>query len=160
MVPKASNAIGRQRDGGVIGGSRNLDGSGRDAVQRRGGLNGGVEAGDLTGLPLGFGRSGGGLRDGCGRGGLGAVKTSAAEVEGIPAKAEAAEHEGDDRQDRDADGQPAQRLKRPQDRRRHGNTFRSSSKCGPSRKRGQSPPQTMATPLALAAALIASAIRG
>ncbi len=162
MVAQASSAIGGQRKRRVIGGSRSLDGSGGDAFQRHGGLEGGVEAGDLIGLTLGFGGSGGGLLGGDDGRGLGAVQPSSVEVERVPAKAKAAEDDGEGGQNGDAEGEPAHRRQGPQDRRQtdHGNTFRSSSKCGPSRRRGQSPPQTRATPFAFAAALMASAMRG
>lgn len=43
---------------------------------------------------------------------------------------------------------------------RHGKALRSSSKWGPSRRRGQSPPQTRAAPCACAAALNAAAMGG
>lgn len=162
MVAQAISAIGRQRKGRVIGGSRSLDGSGGGAFQRHGGLDGGVEAGDLAGLTLGLGGSGGSLLRGGGDRGLGAVEPSPVEAERIPAEAETAEDDGSDGEDEDAEGQPAHRRQGPQDRRQadQGNTRRSSSKCGPSRRRGQSPPQTRATPFAFAADLMASAMRG
>ena len=139
-----------------------MDGSGGDAFQRHGGLDGGLKPGDLTGLRVRLGGSGGGLLDGHGGGGLGALETSPTEIERVPAKAETAEDEGDHGEDSDARSEPSHRREGAQDRRQtgHGNTRRSSSKCGPSRRRRQSPPQTRATPLALAAALIASAMRG
>jgi len=121
---------------------------------------GGVEAGDLAGLRLGLGGSGGGFGAGSDRDLFGPVGAASAEVERIPTEAEAAQNDGDQRQHRDAHGQPAQRRHGPEDPRRHGNTFRSSSKWGPSRRRGQSPPQTKATPFAFAAALMLSAMRG
>ena len=40
----------------------------------------------------------------------------------------------------------------------HGYALRSSSKCGPSRKEAQSPPQTICTPSCFAAAFIAALI--
>ncbi len=160
MVAQASNAIGRQRERGVIGSSRGFHGTGGDAVQRHRGSDGGVEADDLTRLTLGFGGSGRRLGRGQGRDLFGAVKPSSGQVEWVPSKAEPAQRGRHDREGRDPEGEPTQRGQRSEERRRQGNTFRSSSKCGPSRSRGQSPPQTRATPLALAAALIASAMRG
>ena len=133
----------------------------RGAFQRHGGSNGGVEAGDLTGLALGLGRAGGGLGRGDGGDLFGAVGAASIELQRVPAEAETAQDDRAGRQGGDADGQPTDRRQAPKDdRRRHGNTFRSSSKCGPSRRRGQSPPQTKATPRSRAAALMASAISG
>lgn len=71
--------------------------------------------------------------------------TSRAEAEGVPVQPQTAP---DDKQggDQDDQGQPGpKRSKAPQDRSgTHGKAFRSSSKCGPSRKVGQSPPQMIA----------------
>lgn len=66
-------------------------------------------------------------------------------AERIPAKPEAVtkndqEQHGRQQQQRGG-GQPW-----PGRERRHGNAFRSSSKCGPSRRLGQSPPQTTGVP--------------
>ena len=134
---------------------------GGDAVQRHGGSDGGIEAGDLARLTLGLGGAGGGLRGRDGRDLFGALGAASVELERVPAKAETAQDDGRRSQSREADDDPAGRGQAPEkDKRPHGKTFRSSSKCGPSRKDGQSPPQTRATPLAFAAALMASAMRG
>ena len=81
------------------------------------------------------------------------------EVERVPTQAQPP------RKDRGRNDQ-SQRQQDPAERDRqtkqgpHGNTFLSSSKCGPSRSVGQSPPQTMAVPWRTAAALKAAAMRG
>lgn len=81
------------------------------------------------------------------------------QVERIPAQTEAlADDDQEDHQrygQHDPAGAGRQAKQGP-----HGNTRRSSSKCGPSRSVGQSPPHTMAVPCRTAAALKAAAIRG
>lgn len=82
-------------------------------------------------------------------------------VERVPAKAQAMRQE-DEGPDGDRDqhrrhggtGQPEHHPGA------HGKAFRSSSKCGPSRSRGQSPPQTTGVHCRAAAALKAAAMRG
>lgn len=92
---------------------------------------------------------------------FGRRQTTRAKAEGIPVKAEPpSDDQNDDDQDHRRRTQ-AQRRQGPQDAARaHGKTFRSSSKCGPSRREVQSPPQTIAVPCRTAAALKAAAIRG
>ena len=92
---------------------------------------------------------------------FGRLQTAARPVERIPPKPERMDQDdqgGDSRYSRTG---PEGRLRQ---RRRHagahGNTFRSSSKCGPSRNVDQSPPPTMAVPCRTAAALNAAAMRG
>jgi len=122
---------------------------------------GGVQSGDLTGLTLGLGRAGGGFGASQIGGGLGPVGASAGEIERVPAKAEAAEQQGDEGKTGNHQRQPTHRRQGSQDGGgSHGNTRRSSSKCGPSLSLGQSPPQTMATPRSCAAAFTARAMRG
>lgn len=84
---------------------------------------------------------------------LGARQPPGLPVERIPAQAEAAgqrDRGGGEGQRQQARGQPAQgragQAADQKQRRLHGKALRSSSKCGPSRRRGQSPPQTRATP--------------
>ena len=160
MSAQASGAIVIKGRKGVIGGSRDLKGLGRGALQGHGGLESGVEAVDLADLARRLGGSGCGLPFSHGGPSLGPLEPLSVEVERIPAKAEPAQHHGGRREHAHSDDQPPHGRQGREKRGPHGNTFRSSSKCGPSRRRGQSPPQTRATPLAFAAALMASAMRG
>ncbi|SFS75861.1 hypothetical protein SAMN05192570_2371 [Brevundimonas viscosa] len=95
------------------------------------------------------------------RAGLGGGDLSPGSVERVPAKAQAVGEKDEGR-----DGGCDQHRRRggsgqPEDvPGAHGNAFRSSSKCGPSRSRGQSPPQTIGVPCRAAAALNAAAMRG
>ena len=94
---------------------------------------------------------------------LGAAQPAAAQVEGVPAQAEAVPYDREQSAQAQHGGGPAQRrkdAKRVPERRAQGKTFRSSSKCGPSRRVGQSPPQTTAVPCRTATALNAAAMRG
>lgn len=89
------------------------------------------------------------------------LKPPGAEIEGIPAKPEASSEHEHNREQGEARQTPGKWRQRAQDQpRAHGKAFRSSSKCGPSRSVGQSPPQTMAVPCRAAAALKAAAMRG
>ena len=120
-----------------------------------------IEAAGLTGHAFRFEAAGQGVRVGRGDPGLGPLQPALAEAERVPAQAETMAEDGcddDQRRDRQA---PAERRQDPQDGQPlHGNTFRSSSKWGPSRSVGQSPPQTIAVPCRAAAALNAAAMRG
>lgn len=84
-----------------------------------------------------------------GRGGatLRGLEARFSQPERIPAKAQPVpDQQGGPQHERNSEA-PAKRRNGAQvNPRRHGKTFRSSSKCGPSRRLGQSPPQTMATP--------------
>lgn len=119
------------------------------------------EAAGLFGHAFGFEPAREGVRGGGGGVRLGRPQPSLGQAERIPAQAEAVA-EPDDGEDEGRKQQtPSDRGRRPEERRHpHGNTFRSSSKCGPSRSLGQSPPQTMAVPCRAAAALKAAAMRG
>lgn len=64
----------------------------------------------------------------------------------IPAQAKAvAEHQQEYAGPQHQQG-PGGRPRQPRRKRRHGNAFRSSSKWGPSRRVGQSPPQITGVP--------------
>jgi len=102
--------------------------------------------------------------EGVGGGGVGStlrrLKTAGAEAERIPVEAQPPTGDEQDRDQRRHQQSPAQRGQGAQKgARAHGKTFRSSSKCGPSRRLVQSPPQTMAVPCRAAAALKAAAMR-
>ena len=104
-------------------------------------------------------------RRGVGGGGpgplLGRLEPPLAQTERIPVDAEApAEHEQDDEPGERRQTQAHGRQGAQDQPRVHGKAFRSSSKCGPSRRVGQSPPQTRAVPCRAAAALKAAAMRG
>jgi len=119
------------------------------------------ETAGLIGRAFGFEDASHRLRARSGGCGLGPRQTSSGDTERIPAQSDAVSQDregyGEHRQQR----QPANRRQRPEEGgRAHGNTFLSSSKCGPSRRVGQSPPQTMAVPCLAAAALNAAAMRG
>lgn len=67
--------------------------------------------------------------------------------ERIPVEAEAATGDDKDRQDHPSQqSTPPRRQGSENNPGIHGKAFRSSSKCGPSRRLVQSPPQTMAVP--------------
>jgi len=100
--------------------------------------------------------AGGGVGLGHGGQGFGGLGPSTRSVERIPAKSERLDQQGEDNGGGDGCEPPARGFQK----RLHGNTFRSSSKCGPSRSFGQSPPHTMAVPWRTAAALKAAAMRG
>ncbi len=130
-------------------------------VQTAGGGQDGVQPGDLTRLGLGFCGTDLGFGPGNGGRSLGAIGATPRQVERVPAKAETAQDEGGNREAHEADREPTQRRQRAQHGDGgHGNTRRSSSKCGPSRRVGQSPPQIRATPCSLAAVFTVSAMRG
>jgi len=115
-----------------------------------------VEAGALPGLARLFEAAGGGVAFGHVGAGLGRAQAAAGEVERVPAQAD-----GVRRREREDQGEPDRHDGRPRfEARDHGKAFRSSSKCGPSRSLGQSPPQTIAVPWRAAAALKAAAMRG
>ncbi len=101
---------------------------------------------------VGFGHSGPDLRGG---------QPAFGETERVPTQSEAMAQR-QRRHDPEGDGQTptprsqgAKHVQRP-----HGKTLRSSSKCGPSRREVQSPPQIIAVLCRAAAALKAAAIRG
>ena len=120
-----------------------------------------VEPAGLGPASLGLQATRGGVGFGARGAGLGGGEAAAGEIEGIPAEAEIA---GQQHQDRDGDRRGQREARRPgqteQGARAHGKAFRSSSKWGPSRRRGQSPPQTIGVPCRTAAALKAAAMRG
>nr|MBB5292462.1 hypothetical protein [Brevundimonas basaltis] len=91
--------------------------------------------------------AGGGVGCGAIRPPFGGFQTTGCETEGVPAEAEPPAQPYQRDRKRDHEQQPSRRRQGAQDGRGgHGNTARSSSKCGPSRSVGQSPPQTMAVP--------------
>jgi len=120
-----------------------------------------IEAARLFGRALDLEPTRLGVGPGGDRPGLGCRQTAPGQIERVPAKAEApAERHDGDKGQRHSHA-PAERAKGAQNREApHGNTLRSSSKCGPSRRVGQSPPQTIAVPCRAAAALNAAAMRG
>lgn len=117
------------------------------------------ETAGLVGRPLGFEPTRGGVGDRCPEAGFRRAEAPPRQVERIPAQTDPATDS--DRENRHRRGQydPADRGRQAKQR-PHGNTRLSSSKCGPSRSVGQSPPQTMAVPWRAAAALKAAAMRG
>ncbi len=120
-----------------------------------------VDASGLRDRGLDLELAGDGVRLGHGGAGLGRFETPLGEAERVPPQTRAATEE--DRGDEsEQEGQrPAGGADQPEQvARAHGKAFRSSSKCGPSRRRVQSPPQTMGVPCRAAAALKAAAIRG
>lgn len=83
---------------------------------------------------------GGGLR-------LGRAQPSLRKPQRVPAKAQSVQADQHRSQNTGHDQPPAPGSQGSQDRRPpHGNTLRSSSKCGPSLRVVQSPPQIMAVP--------------
>lgn len=91
----------------------------------------------------------------------GGLQPSTSDVEGIPAQSDAPPDYHKQNQHNGQHHAPPPGAEHPQNGGRpHGNTLRSSSKCGPSRSVGQSPPQTMGVPCRTAAALKAAAMRG
>lgn len=119
------------------------------------------EAAGLFGHAFGFEAAREGARGGGGGVRLGRPQASPGQAERIPAQAEAMAEPDDREGEAHTQQAPSDRGQHPEERQRpHGNTFRSSSKCGPSRNLGQSPPQTMAVPCRTAAALKAAAMRG
>lgn len=101
-----------------------------------------VQAGALVGLARLLEAAG--VRVGLSRlgAGFGGAQAPAGEIERVPAQPDAMrrrQHQDDD----DHGGEPG----RPRSEAgHHGKAFRSSSKWGPSRSLGQSPPQTIAVP--------------
>ena len=86
-----------------------------------------------------------GLRDAGGR--FGAPEPAFGETQRVPAEPQPLQGEQTPAQNNSGDHGPAQRRQHPQIRRPpHGNTLRSSSKCGPSFRLVQSPPQMIAVP--------------
>lgn len=161
MVSKTSGASRVQRFFGVMGAPCPglCAGCGPDKLQ--GLLLMGFDAGGLTdsALDLKPTRDAVALRRRGAR--LGRLQSASSPVKRIPAKAKRVDQDdqgGDTRNHRDRhERRPGQRALEAG---AHGNALRSSSKCGPSRKVGQSPPQTMAVPCRAAAALKAAAMRG
>ena len=143
-------------------GAPGLDrGEGCRPLYRQGLLMMVFEAAGLFGHAFGFKAAREGLRRSRGGVRLGRPQTPLGEAERVPAQAEAVTQRYDSEGERHDQQGPAGRGQHPQERQPpHGNTFRSSSKCGPSRSLGQSPPQTMAVPCRTAAALKAAAMRG
>lgn len=121
-----------------------------------------VQGQPLTGLPLDFQPTGSSVRA-CDLGpGLGRLQTSPGEIERIPAEAQTPpghDHK-EDEQDKHNTPPSGRRQDSRQGRPLHGKTFRFSSKWGPSRRRGQSPPQTTGVCSRTDAALNAAAMRG
>lgn len=104
-------------------------------------------------------------RGGVGAGGFGlcfgGVESMSGAIERIPPQPKSLADDCQQAKTRRQRQKPAERIEDAQKGERpHGKAFRSSSKCGPSRRRGQSPPQTTAVPWRAAAALNAAAIRG
>lgn len=120
-----------------------------------------VEAERRLRRPVDFKAAGGGVGPGDLGLRLGRREAAGREIEGIPAESQSVTQQDDDQESRRRQERPAERRKGAQEGSRgHGKTFRSSSKCGPSRRVAQSPPQTMAVPWRTAAALKAAAMRG
>ena len=115
------------------------------------GLNDGALDLEPTGGRVGLGRRGANF---------GRLDPPARAVERVPAEPERLDQQDEGDNGGDSRNHPGDRLQRRRMGRRHGNIFRSSSKCGPSRSFGQSPPQTIAVPCRTAAALKAAAMRG
>lgn len=161
MSTQASDAIRIQGQSGVMGVSRLRRRGGGRPRQTDGLLVVTFRAFGLGDRALDLETSGEGVGGGGVRPTLRRRETARAEAERIPVEAQAPT--GDEKNRHQDRGQhpPAQRGQGPeQDARAHGKTFRSSSKCGPSRRLVQSPPQTMAVPCRAAAALKAAAMRG
>lgn len=92
---------------------------------------------------------------------FGVIQAPRRHVERIPTQPEPAPGHENGHQYGGDQQEPDDGLRPPQKRqRRHGKAFRSSSKWGPSRSFGQSPPHTMVVPCRAAAALKAAAMRG
>lgn len=142
---------------GVIGVPRFGLGGGGDPRQFDGLLMGFLKAARLTATALDFQSAGAGVGGGDLDLLLGPLQSARVEPERIPAQSQTApgQQQGDDQQH---DAQPDTCA--GHEPRAHGKAFRSSSKCGPSRRVGQSPPQTMAVPCRAAAAFMAAAMRG
>lgn len=161
MIREATDPLRIQGLISVMGAPRFGRGARRRALDGQGLLVVDVETTDLVGraFPLepprrgiGFGRRGPRLGGG---------EAAAGPVEGVPPKPQAMGEQDKGRRSGDGQGRPCGGTGRPQDAARdHGKAFRSSSKCGPSRSRGQSPPQTIGVPCRAAAALKAAAMRG
>ncbi len=157
MVTQATDTIRIKREMGVIGFPCFGLGGGGDLRQFDSLLMGVLKAARLNAGALDFQSAGAGV----GGGDLGLLfdplQSARVEPQRIPAQAQAApsQQQGDDQQ---GDAQPDARARH--EPRAHGKPFRSSSKCGPSRRVGQSPPQTMAVPCRAAAAFMAAAMRG
>lgn len=120
----------------------------------------GFEMAGLNGGAFGLDPAGGGVDLGHRGAGFGRIDPPARAVERVPAEPERLDQQDEGDNGGDSRDRPAGRLQQRRKGRLHGNTFRSSSKCGPSRSFGQSPPQTMAVPCRTAAALKAAAMRG
>ena len=122
-------------------------GDGGGPLDRDGLLMKGFKTAGLIGHAFGFELPGFGVGDRDGRPRLGRPGAPPREIERVPAQAKPAPHgrEGDDHGQHQND--PTSGREDAQDRHRpHGNTVRSSSKCGPSRRVVQSPPQTIGVP--------------
>lgn len=120
-----------------------------------------VETLHLLLSPLDLESAGGSLRLGERRRRFGHLEPVSGQAEGIPAETQPGENDQAQPQNPDQTQCPTPRGQDPQHwRDLQGNTFRSSSKWGPSLKLLQSPPQTIAVPCRTAAALNAAAMRG
>jgi len=161
MIAQTSGATRIKGEIGIMGVPRLGLGGGGDPRQIDGLLMVLFETAGLGRRALDLDPAGMGVRGGGGGPLFGRRLTARADAEGVPVKTESAsddQHDDDQSHRRDPE---AERRQGPQDfARGHGKAFRSSSKCGPSRRDFQSPPQTMAVPCRAAAALKAAAIRG
>lgn len=91
--------------------------------------------------------AGGGIGLCVGGAGLGRLEPASGQIQGVPPEPQAIQANQTRPEPRRRDQQPAPDGQGPDDLGRpHGNTFRSSSKWGPSFSRAQSPPQTIAVP--------------
>jgi hypothetical protein len=157
MVTQANDPIRIKREMGVIGFPRFGLSGGGDPRQLDSLLMGFLKAARLNAGALDFQCTGAGVSGGDLGLLLRALQSARIEPERIPAQPQTApgQQQGDDQQNH---AQPSGRA--AHEPRAHGKAFRSSSKCGPSRRVGQSPPQTMAVPCRAAAAFMAAAMRG
>ena len=161
VADKAIGASRIQRNRGVMGAPGLGRGDGGGPLDRQGLLMMVFKAAVLFGPAFAFKAPRDGVRHRGGGVRLGGSQSSPGQVERIPAKAQSMPKNDGRADERYGQQTPAGWSQHPQQRPRpHGNTLRSSSKCGPSRSLGQSPPQTMAVPWRTAAALKAAAMRG
>lgn len=120
-----------------------------------------VEATGLIPGGLDLQPSGGGIGDSDGVPGFSGFPPALRQPQRIPANPQPVQGDQAQGQCRPDEHGPAPGRQSAQPRQPpHGNTRRSSSKWGPSRRRVQSPPQMIAVPWRAAAALNAAAIRG
>ncbi len=146
MPGKTSGASGIQKVFSVMGVPRFGLGPDRGSGELKGLSLMDFETAFLRGRTFTFEPASGGV--GLGRRGalLGRLKAATRTVERVPAEPKRLDQTGEDHEGGDNREAPADRLQERNDGRSHGNTFRSSSKCGPSRSFGQSPPHTIAVP--------------